>query len=187
MSTASKGWDSAHFRDLDAVPIAEGLVWHPVRRRFGIRAFGVNAYTSEGVGKHVVEKHDERSGGAGGPRGALRRRSTAARPSRSAMRRLDAPAGTLLFIADPALERSAIAEQEGTLVLAIGGPAGEAYEVSAWESYFAAIPLFKEERWDEAIDAIAEGLGGAPAIRPFSTTSPARSRGRAAPTTRSST
>jgi len=157
VSTASKGWDSAHFRELDSIPIAEGLVWHPIRRRFGIHAFGVNAYTSEGAGKHVVEKHDETSGGAGGHEElyvVVHGRATFTIGEDT----FDAPAGTLVFVADPALERSAVAEQEGTLVLAIGGEAGKAYEVSAWESYFAAIPLFKAERWEEAIELIEEGL-----------------------------
>jgi tetratricopeptide (TPR) repeat protein len=157
MSTASKGWDSAHFRELDSIPIAEGLVWHPIRRRLGIGAFGVNAYTSEGIGKHVVEKHDETSGGAGGHEElyvVVHGQATFTVGEET----LDAPAGTLVFIADPALERSAVAEQEGTLILAIGGPKGEAYEVSAWEAYFGAIPLFKAERWEEAIEAIEEGL-----------------------------
>ena len=53
-----KGWESTRFDELDAVPLFEGIVWHPVRRRLGIRAFGINAYTSEGVGQLVIEEHD---------------------------------------------------------------------------------------------------------------------------------
>jgi len=45
--------------ELDAIPVVHGFVWRPIRRRFGIRAFGVNAYTSEGVGRQIVEEHDE--------------------------------------------------------------------------------------------------------------------------------
>ena len=33
-------------------------MWRPVRRRLGITAFGINAYTGE-PGENVVEKHDE--------------------------------------------------------------------------------------------------------------------------------
>jgi tetratricopeptide (TPR) repeat protein len=128
-----------------------------VRRRLGIGAFGINAYTSETVGGHIVEEHDELGGGAGGHEElyvVVRGRATFTVDGESR----DAPAGTLVYVADPALRRSAIAEEKDTLVLAIGGEPGRAYEVSAWESYFAAIPLFKGECWDEAIALLEEGL-----------------------------
>jgi tetratricopeptide (TPR) repeat protein len=145
------------FDELDRIPISEGLVWHPVRRRLGIRAFGVNAYTSESAGGHVVEEHDELQGGAAGHEElyvVVRGHAVFTIDGET----VDAPAGTLVFISDPAARRVAVAEEEGTLVLAVGGPPGEAYEVAAWEWYFAAIPLLEAERWDEAIALIAEGL-----------------------------
>jgi hypothetical protein len=46
---------------------------------------------------------------------------------------LDAPAGTLVFVRDPALIRSAIATADGTTILAIGGRTGVPFEVSRWE------------------------------------------------------
>jgi hypothetical protein len=52
-------------------------------------------------------------------------------------------------------------------VLVVGGEAGRAYEVSPWEFYFAALPAFAAERWDEAIAIIAAGfreLPGHPAL-----------------------
>ena len=47
----------AHIDELDRIEVA-GVNWRPVRRRFDIRAFGVNAYTAD-AGEHVVEEHDE--------------------------------------------------------------------------------------------------------------------------------
>ncbi len=44
-----------------------------------------------------------------------------------------APAGTVVFVEDPALQRGAVAERDGTLVLAIGAERGKAFEVSDWE------------------------------------------------------
>ena len=157
----SGGWQSIHLDELDSIPVIESLVWHPVRRRLGITAFGVNAYTSQKVGGHVVEDHDELGGGAGGHEElyvVVRGRATFTVGSESR----EAPAGTLVFVSDPALRRSAIAEEEGTLVLAIGGEPGRAYEVSPWESYFAAIPSLKAEHWEEAIALIEEGLRDRP-------------------------
>jgi mannose-6-phosphate isomerase-like protein (cupin superfamily) len=49
----------AHLDDLDRLPVEHGLEWRFIRRRFGIRAFGVNAYTAEKPGDWVVEEHTE--------------------------------------------------------------------------------------------------------------------------------
>ena len=46
---------------------------------------------------------------------------------------IDAPAGTLVFVRDPALLRSARALADGTSVIAIGAPPGVPYAVSRWE------------------------------------------------------
>jgi len=46
---------------------------------------------------------------------------------------VDAPAGTLVFVRDPALIRSARATVDGTAILAVGGRPGVAYELSRWE------------------------------------------------------
>jgi tetratricopeptide (TPR) repeat protein len=71
---------------------------------------------------------------------------------------VDAPAGTIVFIAEPTLVRVAIAEEEGTVVLAVGGEPGRAYAVSPWEFYFAARPLLHEGRFDDAIMLLEEGM-----------------------------
>jgi tetratricopeptide (TPR) repeat protein len=71
---------------------------------------------------------------------------------------VDAPAGTLVFIREPTVTRGAVAEEEDTMVLAVGGFPGRPFEVSAWESYFAAIPATNGERWDEAIAIYEQAL-----------------------------
>jgi tetratricopeptide (TPR) repeat protein len=50
---------------------------------------------------------------------------------------LDAPAGTVVFVHDPAVKRYARAEEPGTSVLAVGGPRDDVYEPSPWEDLFA--------------------------------------------------
>jgi hypothetical protein len=38
------GYEIAHVDELERLPVDEdGLVWRPIRRRFGITAFGTNA------------------------------------------------------------------------------------------------------------------------------------------------
>ena len=51
---------------------------------------------------------------------------------------VDAPAGTLVYLYDPAIVRSAVAREDGTAVLAVGGPAGRPFAVSSWEADWAA-------------------------------------------------
>ena len=46
---------------------------------------------------------------------------------------VDAPAGTLVFVRDPALLRSAVATEDGTAILAVGARPGAPYAVSRWE------------------------------------------------------
>jgi tetratricopeptide (TPR) repeat protein len=71
---------------------------------------------------------------------------------------VDASAGTIIFIRDHDVRRGAVAEEEGTVVFAVGGFPGRPFEVSAWESFFAAIPATRAERWDEAIAIHEAGL-----------------------------
>jgi tetratricopeptide (TPR) repeat protein len=60
------------------------------------------------------------------------------------------------------VRRGAVAEEADTVVLAVGGFPGRAFEVSAWESFFAAIPATNAERWDEAIAIHEQGLRDRP-------------------------
>jgi len=155
------GWEAIQVDDLDAVALFHGLVWRPIRSRLGIRAFGINAYESEASGLQVVEEHDESSGGAGGHEElyvVLRGHATFTVDGEVA----EAPSGTMVFIRDPALKRSAIADEEGTLVLAIGGEPGRPFEVSPWESYFGALPDVRAEHWEDAIAKIEAGLRARP-------------------------
>lgn len=152
----------AHIDELDAIELSDGFVWRPVRRHFGIQAFGVNAYTPGASGR-VIEEHAERLGQeeiyvvlrgrvkftVGGDDHELGQ-------------------GQLLYVRDPSLRRGAVALSDEAAVLAVGGKPGEAFEVSAWETMFAAAPLVREERWDEAIelheDALAERPNSAPLL-----------------------
>jgi tetratricopeptide (TPR) repeat protein len=149
----SKGWETVHVDELDAIPVA-GVVWHPVRRRLGIEAFGMNAYTAEAVGKQIVEEHDESSLGHQEVYVVIRGRVTFTVDGET----VDAPAGTIVFIRQPTLRRVAVAETEDALVLAVGNAAGRAYEPSAWETSFAAAPLLDQGHYDEALALFAEGL-----------------------------
>jgi mannose-6-phosphate isomerase-like protein (cupin superfamily) len=140
--------------ELDTIPIAHGLVWRPIRRRFDLRGFGVNAYTSEEVGGQVVEEHTEERYRHEELYVVVRGRATFTLDGEE----VDAPAVTFVHLADPRVRRVATAQTPDATVLALGGRPGEAFRVSAWETIFAAIPATRAERWDEAIRLHEEAL-----------------------------
>jgi hypothetical protein len=47
---------------------------------------------------------------------------------------VDAPAGTLVFIRDPALVRSAVAREPDTAIVGVGAPPGRAFTPAPWEA-----------------------------------------------------
>jgi quercetin dioxygenase-like cupin family protein len=137
---------------LESIPGPGSLTWHPVRLTLGVRAFGCNAYTAGEAGQDVVEPHTE------DPKLAHqelyfvsrgRARFTIDGESH------DAPAGTYVFVPDPASHRHAVAEEAGTTVLSFGGP--PTFEPSAWESTFRAAPLTRSDP-ARALEILAEGL-----------------------------
>jgi len=141
--------------ELDRIPVEQGLEWRPIRRRLGIRAFGMNAYTAEKAGDHVVEEHKEGSGHeevyivmAGLARFTVDGDD------------FDAPAGTIVYLPDPEVLRSATSQEKGTTVLAVGGWPDKAFEPSGWEWRFEAEPLSAAGKHDEALaimeDAVAQ-------------------------------
>jgi len=137
----------AHLDELDAIEMPDGFVWRPIRRRFGISAFGVNAYTAREPGGQVIEEHSEEQLGHEEIYLVLRGR---ARFTVDANEH-ELAAGTMVFVRDPALRRGAVALDPDTVVLAIGGKPGAPHEISAWEAMFAAIPAADSGRWDEAV------------------------------------
>ena len=145
-----KGYEVAHIDELEELPINKGeFVWRPVRRRFGITAFGTNAYTAN-AGQRVVEEHSE-SGGHQELYVVLRGRATFTLDGEE----IDAPAGTLVF-AQPGTKRGAIAAEDGTAVLGVGAKPGEVFEPSPWEDSFAAgsyADLGQVEKAREIMDA----------------------------------
>jgi hypothetical protein len=151
-------YEVAWLDGLDRIPVGEhGLFWRPVRRRLGIEAFGVNAYTADDTGNEVVEHHDETGSGAGKHEElyvVVRGRATFTLDDE----KVDAPAGTFVFVRDRAVKRGAHAEEPGTTVLALGGKPGEVFQVSPWEYYFAAIPAFRAKDYARGIEIVREGL-----------------------------
>jgi tetratricopeptide (TPR) repeat protein len=148
----SEGYEVVHFDELESFPVGQhGLRWHPVRSRLGIRAFGMNSYTSSDPGGEVVEDHTEQTYGheevyvvvSGHARFTL------------GSDEVDAPAGTIVHLSDPTVRRHAVALDPDTRVLAVGGKPGEAFRPSAWELFFRASHLPP----DEALRVVEDSEG----------------------------
>ena len=140
----------ARLDDLDRIPVMEGLEWRPIRRRLGIRAFGVNAYTAERVGDWIVEEHTEEQLGHEELYMVVKGRATFTLDGDT----VEAPAGTIVFISDTTVKRKAVADEPGTTVLAVGAKPGEAFTPSGWEWSFAAAA----QEPDEAIATMQDGM-----------------------------
>jgi tetratricopeptide (TPR) repeat protein len=153
---------TARFRatTLDAIDeisaVGATLRWKPVRRTLGINAFGVNAYVAD-AGERVVEEHDELSSGAGGHEELYVVMTGHARFTIDG-EELDAPAGTLVFLPDPAARRGAMAQRDGTTVLAVGSDPAQLYEVSAWEDVFVAEDQSTRGDHDAAVATLRAAL-----------------------------
>ncbi len=110
-----------------------GAEWLPVRHALGVSAFGINAWRAPRAGVQVIERHDEATEGeAQAHQEAYLVLEGAARFTVDGTD-LDAPAGTFVFVEDPALERAAVATEDGTVVLSLGAEPGVAFGVSEWE------------------------------------------------------
>ena len=132
------------------MPINGGeFVWRPVRRRFGITAFGSNAYSAEKAGQRVIEEHSEREGHEE-MYVVLRGRATFQLDDEE----VDAGPGTLVFVR-PATRRGAIAAEDDTFILAVGAKPGVVFEPSLWEDIFAAYSYAEQgdmQRGRELVD-----------------------------------
>jgi hypothetical protein len=139
--------------ELEGIPVLGSLVWKPVRKTLGVTAFGINAYTAANAGDEVVEDHTETALGHEEIYAVIAGHATFTVDGQE----VDAPAGTLVYLDDPAQQRSAVAKEPNTTVLAIGGLPGT-HEVSPWEYFFPALPHMRAGEYDAARAILEEAL-----------------------------
>ena len=128
--------------------------WRMIRAVFGVEAFGVNAWTATGDGQTIISEHDELGGGAAAHEElyvVLSGSATFMLDGEAA----EAQAGTLVFVKDPAVKRSAVAATAGTTVLVVGARPGVPFTVSPWESSAEALRFWTTGEWDKAIELLS--------------------------------
>ncbi len=135
-------YDSVRLADVETlaqvapdVPYITDCAFHLVRRHFDIRAFGVNAATGNAGDEMVMEHHeaDDEENQTNGHQ-ELFAVMTGHAVFTVDGEEIDAPAGTIVFVRDPALLRTARATADSTAILMVGGPVGVPYTVSRWEA-----------------------------------------------------
>jgi tetratricopeptide (TPR) repeat protein len=136
---------------LDEIEPVNG--WLPVRRRLGVEAFGINAWRPQADGKTIIGEHEEDSGHE-----ELYVVTQGHATFTVAGQEIDAPTGTIVFVRDPTLKRAAVAREPETTILAVGAKPGEAFAPMPWEENAEIIPLFAEERYEEAKSRLEAAL-----------------------------
>ena len=137
---------------LDDVEPLDG--WLPLRRSLGVESFGVNAWRPQKDGKTVIGEHDEAESGHEGLYVVTEGHAAFTVDGDE----IDAPAGTIVFVRDPAVKRAATAREPGTTILAVGAKPGEPYKPLPWEENAEILPFFHREEYAEAKARIEAAL-----------------------------
>jgi tetratricopeptide (TPR) repeat protein len=141
---------TAKLTDL-AVQLGSGPRWAMIRSHFGIGAFGVNAYVADEPGLAIIGEHDE-LGNSSGHHEEVYFVADGHATFTVNGDEIDAPAGTFVFVRDPAAKRGAVATEAGTAVIIVGGKPGEAFTQSPWERSAPALTYFATQEYDKAIE-----------------------------------
>ena len=136
-------------KSVDITQIRRSTGWSPIRRELGVQAFGINAWYGD-TDTTLVGEHDETVSGHEELYVVL---EGAARFTIDG-ETLDATAGTVVFVNDPASKRAAVATEDGTSILSVGGRSGEAYEPRVWEVSAETIALFEQAEFEAAKELI---------------------------------
>lgn len=128
--------------------------WIPLRRHFGIQAFGVNAWSAEEDGAELIREHEETSIGHEELYVVIEGRATFTVDGEE----IDAPSGTAIFVRDPAVRRKAVVHSGPATILTVGAKPGEAFRVAPWEEYADILELFERGDFAGAEARLLEAL-----------------------------
>jgi tetratricopeptide (TPR) repeat protein len=148
------GWATANLAEIEK----RRNGWIPIRDHFGIRAFGVNAWTKRDSDGALIAAHSEETVGHEELYLVVRGHATITVGDDE----IDASAGTIVFVRDPSVTRGAQPVDDDTMILTVGGKPGEAFKVSDWELGWEvnqrAFPLYEEGKYAEAAAVVREAL-----------------------------
>jgi tetratricopeptide (TPR) repeat protein len=125
----------ARYETASVAGLEDPTGWSAIRKRFGVASFGVNAWTAHEAGGRIIPEHDETPSAHEELYLVTAGHATFTVDDDE----VDAPAGTVVFVRDPAARRGAVARTDGTTVLAVGGRPGDAYRPRSWELRIPAL------------------------------------------------
>ena len=132
-----------------------------VRRELDVGAFGINAARAANAGIDLIREHDELSPGSDEHEELYFIVSGRADFTVDG-ETIDAPAGTFVFVRDPGAKRSAVAKEDGTTVVMVGGPRGHAYRVTPGEALGPFLERYNDKDYEGAAAAAREMLENYP-------------------------
>jgi tetratricopeptide (TPR) repeat protein len=149
-------YESVNLHEIEARQFpAGGAAWRPVRERFGIQSFGVNAWVAAEAGQTVINEHDE-TGRLAREHEELYLVTRGHATFTVDGDEIDAPTGTLVYVGDPASKRAAHAREADTEILVFGGKPGEAFAVAPWEHSAQGVALLTSGDNEAARTQLAE-------------------------------
>jgi quercetin dioxygenase-like cupin family protein len=146
---------------LEPHPTQEGRLRLHVRSNLGIMGFGVNAMGATAADVQVIGEHDESSPWSNGHEElyvVVAGHATFTVDGEE----IDAPAGTLVFVADRNAKRGAVAREAGTQVLAVGGTPGEPYRISVGEAASDWYAHYEKKEYERALEILEATLADYP-------------------------
>ena len=131
--------------------------YRPVRHHLGITSFGATAWTARAAGDRIINEHDEIDDG----HEELYLVTQGHAVFELDGDRVDAPAGTFVA-APPRVKRTAVAEEGGTTVVAVGAARGKPYEASGWEIWAPLYARYEAGEYTEVGDRLREIVAAHP-------------------------
>jgi hypothetical protein len=139
-------WNVVKIDEIDRVSyLGSNLI--PIRYTLGFQPAGTNAWAAD-AGGQLIPPHTEAEGDEE-LYVVLRGRATFTVGDETA----DAPAGTVVFV-PPEVFRTAVAEEDETIVLAVGGTVGQAFSGGNWDTFAVADELRRSGRLDEGREVL---------------------------------
>ena len=153
---SAPGWAAARLDEVPTHLLPGGARRIAIREHLDVQAFGINAYSGD-AGQTVIDEHDEAQALAAGHQELYV--VLAGRASFTVGgEEVDAPPGTLVFVGDLGTRRGAVAREDGTTILAVGAPAGEAYTVGRWEPMAGFFDFYTRGDYEGGIAFLEECL-----------------------------
>ena len=146
---------SEKYEAITLAEIEDSSGWSPLRKRLGVESFGINAWTGHAAGDKIIPDHDEKPSG----HEELYLVSAGHAVFTVDGEEVDAPAGTVVYVRDPAVTRGASAKHKDTTVVAVGARPGDVYQPRSWEANAQIPALFDSGEHEKAKEVLTKSLG----------------------------